>query len=156
MSDKHIENVEYTSFVDACKNYLGSKLAKNIFFDTEFSTILPLVKQLKEVCDHIQMRIEQRDFVEVSGSKYAYINLVDNENKSPEIVYFFRFRTDIVRIIRVHRRFHIACSFKPRDLSPFRDIPDIYGDFDDLESAKPAFVSACNELLRKVGYYGLF
>lgn len=157
MTTNQPEEVEYTSFIDCCRSYRGNSILKNIFFDTEFSKILPLVKELKNVCDVIQRRIDKRELAEVAPSKYAYINLVDNENRNPELCYTFRFRDDIVRIIRVHRIFHIACSFAPKNIKSFRLIPDIYGEFDNLDDAKKAYLDVCSELLCRNGFeYELF
>lgn len=157
MTKNQPEEVEYTSFIDCCRSYRGNSILKNIFFDTEFSKILPLVKELKDVCDVIQRRIDKRDLAEVAPSKYAFINLVDNENRNPELCYTFRFRDDIVRIIRVHRIFHIACSFAPKNISSYRLIPDIYGEFGNLDDAKKAYLDVCSEILTRNGFsYELF
>lgn len=157
MTKNQPEEVEYTSFIDCCRSYRGNSILKNIFFDTEFSKILPLVKELKDVCDVIQRRIDKRELAEVAPSKYAFINLVDNENRNPELCYTFRFRDDIVRIIRVHRIFHIACSFAPKNISSYRLIPDIYGEFDNLDDAKKAYLDVCSEILTRNGFsYELF
>lgn len=157
MTKNQPEEVEYTSFIDCCRSYRGNSILKNIFFDTEFSKILPLVKELKDVCDVIQRRIDKRELAEVAPSKYAFINLVDNENRNPELCYTFRFRDDIVRIIRVHRIFHIACSFAPKNISSYRLIPDIYGEFGNLDDAKKAYLDVCSEILTRNGFsYELF
>lgn len=157
MTKNQPEEVEYTSFIDCCRSYRGNSILKNIFFDTEFSKILPLVKELKDVCDVIQRRIDKRELAEVAPSKYAFINLVDNENRNPELCYTFRFRDDIVRIIRVHRIFHIACSFAPKNMSSYRLIPDIYGEFGNLDDAKKAYLDVCSEILTRNGFsYELF
>lgn len=157
MTKNQPEEVEYTSFIDCCRSYRGNSILKNIFFDTEFSKILPLVKELKDVCDVIQRRIDKRELAEVAPSKYAFINLVDNENRNPELCYIFRFRDDIVRIIRVHRIFHIACSFAPKNISSYRLIPDIYGEFGNLDDAKKAYLDVCSEILTRNGFsYELF
>lgn len=157
MTKNQPEEVEYTSFIDCCRSYRGNSILKNIFFDTEFSKILPLVKELKDVCDVIQRRIDKRELAEVAPSKYAFINLVDNENRNPELCYTFRFRDDIVRIIRVHRIFHIACSFAPKNIRSYRLIPDIYGEFGNLDDAKKAYLDVCSEILTRNGFsYELF
>lgn len=130
-----------SQFEDFLRDNRFNLLEKNIFFDTEFSQLFGIFEHLNEVMTSIRKRIERKEELQISSSKFSYMTLKKEKYQNPELVYNFCCDGDVCRVHRVRKEYFVFCTWKPTDSvrMNYRNVPNTYGSFDTLDKAVDFF-----------------
>lgn len=121
---------EAAAFSDFLNKGRFRLLQKNIFFDTEFYSLYEIFQHLNEVFNNIKRRIDCRQELEISASKFAHIDILKNKKLAPDLCYNFCHLSEVIKIVRVRKEYFIYSTFRPPGhRTTYRGISFVYGPY---------------------------
>lgn len=131
-------------------------IESNFFiYDSELNSMYNNVKELYETFKLAKKRFERKDTLQVSKSFVDYKQKLNDCIKYPYVLYDFIYLDTRICVTQYKKKYHVYSTYKPSQKLDVKKsyAEKLYGDFDNLESAKKLFADlvkeyCLNEVLR--------